>query len=392
MDKLEFIRTELAALRASGLYGTMRTVESPQGAWIIIDGHRLLNLCSNGYLGLSNSPRLKRAVRRNMEQYGIGAAAARLISGTHLLHVQFEQALARFKRTDDALFFASGWCANIGIIQAVTGKGDIIFSDALNHGSLIDACRLSRAKTIVYEHLDVGKLEQALDNAGPAGRKLIVTDGVFSMDGDLAPLPEIVRLAEKHQALVMVDDAHGEGVLGDHGRGIVNHFGLHGKVDIEMGTMSKAFGVIGGYIAGSRELIEFLKQRARTSLLATAPSLVDVAACIAAIEIVEESDQLVKKLWRNTHFFKKRMQSLGFDIGHSETPIVPVMVRDERLTQTFEEELFKQGVFAHAIVYPTVPKGEARLRIQISASHKRNELNFALDNLEKIGHQLRVLG
>jgi len=390
MDKFDFVRTELEALKASGLYGTMRTVESAQGAWITVDGRKVLNLCSNNYLGLANSPMLKRAVRKNMAQHGIGAGAARLISGTHTLHVQFEKALSRFKKTDDCLFFASGWCANIGTIQAITGSGDVIFSDELNHGSLIDASRLSRAKTVVYQHRDFSHLRRVLKEADDARRKLIVTDGVFSMDGDLAPLPEIVQLAEEHKALVMVDDAHGEGVLGDHGRGIVDHFGLHGKVDIEMGTMSKAFGVIGGYIAGRAEFIDFMRHKARTSLLATAPTLIDVAACLAAINVVEESERLVKKLWSNTTFFKKSMQSLGFDIGHSETPIIPVMVKDERRAQEFEEDLFKQGIFAHAIVYPTVPKGEARLRVQISAVHKRDDLKYALDKLDAIGHRLGV--
>ena len=391
MGKLDFLREELQTLKNSGLYSTMRIIQSAQGAWIVVDGLEVLNMCSNNYLGLANSPKLKESVRKNMNRFGIGATGARLISGTNTLHIQFEQALAKFKRTGDCLLFSSGWDANIGTIQAIIGQDDIVISDALNHGSLIDACRLSRGRKVIYPHRDVNGLRAVLEKEKDARRRLIITDGVFSMDGDLAPLPEIVELAYEYNAIVMVDDAHGEGVLGDHGRGIVDHFGLHGKVDIEMGTMSKAFGVIGGYIAGSTELIDYLRQRARTSLLASSPTLIDVAACIAAVEVLEESDELVRKLWENTNYFKEGMRSLGFDVGHSETPIVPVMLGDAKLTQNFEGRLFEQKIFAHAIVYPTVPRGEARLRVQISTVHKRNDLNLALGVFEKIGKETGVL-
>lgn len=391
MGKLDFLKEEIQALKDNGLYSTMRVIQSPQGAWIVVDGVEVLNLCSNNYLGLANSPRLKERVREYMDKYGVGATGARLISGTNTLHRQFEQALARFKKTEDSLLFSSGWDANIGTIQAITGQGDMIISDELNHGSLIDACRLSRGEKVIYPHRNVDGLREALEKGKDARRRLIVTDGIFSMDGDLAPMPEIVQLADKYNALVMVDDAHGEGVLGEHGRGIVDHFRLHGRVDIEMGTMSKAFGVIGGYIAGSKELIDYLRQRARTSFLASSPTLIDVAACIAAVETLEESDELVKKMWENTNYFKDGMKSLGFDTGHTETPIIPVMLGDAKLTQEFEEKLFERNIFAHAIVYPTVPRGEARLRVQISAVHARKDLDFALDAFEKIGHETGVL-
>jgi len=391
VNRLDFLNVELQRLKESGLYSTMRIVQSSQGAWLIVDGVEVLNLCSNNYLGLANSPRLREKVSESMDRFGIGATGARLISGTHSLHIKFEQELARFKRTENSLLFSSGWDANIGTIQAIVGEGDIIISDELNHGSLIDACRLSRAQKTIFPHGDIDGLRDALKKNNEAKRRLILTDGVFSMDGDLAPLPEIAGLAEEHGAILMVDDAHGEGVLGDHGRGIVDHFGLHGKVDIEMGTMSKAFGVIGGYIAGSEPLIEYLRQRARTSFLASAPTLIDVAACIAAIEILEESDEVVRNLWNNTRYFKDGMRHLGFDIGHSETPIVPVLLGAASTAQVFEKELFKERVFTHAIVYPTVPKGAARLRLMLSAAHTREDLDFALGVFEQSGRKIGIL-
>ena len=390
-NRLDFLKGELQKLRESGLYMQMRTVESAQGAWLTVDGVKVLNLCSNNYLGLASDPRLKTKVRETVEKYGIGAGGARFISGTHTLHKQFEQTLARFKETEDALLFTSGWDANIGTIQAIVDEGDVILSDELNHGSIIDSCRLSRAQRQVYSHRDVNSLKGMLERHESARRKLIVTDGVFSMDGDLAPLREISELADKYEAMVMVDDAHGEGVLGSHGKGIVDHLGVHGKVDIEMGTMSKAFGVIGGYIAGGKVLIDYLRQRARTSLLATAPTLIDVAACLKSVEILESSDDLVNRLWENTRYFKEGMASLGFDLGHSETPIIPVILKDERLTQKFEEELLVNKVFAHAITFPAVAKGLARLRVQISAAHQRRDLAFALDTFKKVGQQIGVL-
>ena len=392
-NRLNFLRGELKKLLDSGLYMQARTVESAQGAWLTIGGVKVLNLCSNNYLGLASDSRLKAKVREAVEKYGVGAGGARFISGTHTLHKQFEKALARFKKTEDALLFTSGWDANIGTIQAVADdEEDVIFSDELNHGSIIDSCRLSRAQKEVYPHKNTSGLRDLLKRHRFARRKLIVTDGVFSMDGDLAPLTEVCELADEYNAIVMVDDAHGEGVLGSHGRGIVEHLGLHGRVDIEMGTMSKAFGVIGGYIAGSKVLIDYLRQRARTSLLATASTLIDVAACIKAVEILESSDDLVDKLWENTKYFKEGMASLHFDLGHSETPILPVMLKDKLLTQKFEEELLARKVFTHAITFPAVAKGMARLRVQISATHSHRDLDFALDAFAKVGKSLGVFG
>jgi len=391
MGNLDFLDDEIQLLKSKGLYSPIRVVESPQDAWIVVDGEKVLNMCSNNYLGLANSPKLRDRVIENMERFGVGAAGARLISGTNVLHIQFEQTLAAFKKTDAALLFSSGWDANIGTIQAITDQGDIIIADELNHGSLIDACRLSRAQKRVYPHNNIERLEEILITSSEARRKLIITDGVFSMDGDLALLPEIVGLAEKHNAIVMVDDAHGEGVLGDHGRGIVDHFGLHGRVDIEMGTMSKAFGVIGGYIAGGKKLIEYLRQSARTSLLASAPTVMDVSASIAALEILEESDQLVTTLWENTRYFKEKLNTLGFNIGHSETPIIPVILVEARLTRDIEDQLFKHKIFTHAIVYPMVSRGEARLRVQISAAHRREDLDYALNIFEMIGREAGIL-
>jgi len=391
VSKLSFLAEELEMLKHEGLYSVMRPVQSAQGGWVVIDGVEILQLCSNNYLGLANSPTLKEAVIKSMRNFGIGSVGARLISGTHILHIEFEQKLAHFKKTEDSILFSSGWDANIGTIQALVGKEDVILSDALNHGSLIDACRLSRAQVLIYPHCNMNQLSNKLEKSMHARRRLIVTDGVFSMDGDIAPLPNIVDLAEKYDAIVMVDDAHGEGVLGNQGRGIVDHFGLHGRVDIEMGTMSKAFGVIGGYIAGSKALIDYLRQKARTFLLATAPSLIDVAASIAAIDIVEQSGDLAKKLWNNTGYFKNGMKALGFDIGKSETPIIPVMANDEKIAQLFEEELFKRKIFAHAIVFPTVSRGQARLRVQISASHTLEDLSFALEIFGSVGRSMGII-
>jgi len=391
LSKLDFLGDELKTIKDSGLYANMRVVQSAQNAWLVVDGAKVLNLCSNNYLGLANNPIIKEKVKQTIDQFGIGSGGSRLISGTNTLHIEFEDTIAKFKKTDSALFFPSGWDVNIGTIQAIVGKDDLIISDELNHGSLIDACRLSRAQRKIFSHRDVNSLKSILESEKNAKRKLIVTDGVFSMDGDLAPLPELVDLADKYDAIVMVDDAHGEGVLGNHGRGIVDHFRLHGKVDIEMGTMSKAFGVIGGYVAGSQVLIDYLRQRARTFLLATAPTLSDVSACIAAVNILDNSDELVKKLWSNSNYFKEKMRSLGFNIGNSETPIIPVKLGDANLAQDFDERLLKDNVFAHAILYPTVPNGEARIRVQISATHEKEDLDFALDVFENIGRQIGVL-
>jgi len=392
MGKFDFIREQLDGLREQGLYNIIRTIGGSQGAWFIVDGKKVLNLCSNNYLGFANHPRLKEAAKSAIEKYGIGPGAVRSIAGTMNIHLELEQKLSAFKRVDSSLSLQSGLNSNAATIPALVDSAeDVIFSDELNHASIIDGCRLTKARRVVYPHLDAAGLEVQLKKERKARRKLIVTDGVFSMDGDIAPLPPIVELAEKYEAILMVDDAHGEGVLGDHGRGIADHFGVHGRVDIEMGTLSKAFGVVGGYLAGRGEVMEFLRQKARPFLFSSAVTPPDVAACIAAVSILQESDEPVKKLWENAKYFKGKMTELGFDIGKSQTPITPVMLGEAKVAWTFSKRLFEEGIFAQAIGYPTVPKGKARIRVMISAVHAQDDLDFALEKFGAIGKELRVL-
>jgi 2-amino-3-ketobutyrate coenzyme A ligase (EC 2.3.1.29) len=392
VDKLAWIREELQALQEQGLYIHIRTIQSAQGPWLIVDGRRVLNFCSNNYLGLANHPRMREAARQAIEKYGVGPAAVRTIAGTLDLHLILEEKLARFKGVEAAISFQSGFNANLATIPALVGEGDAIFSDELNHASIIDGCRLSRARIIRYAHNDPNDLEAKIqENLGTFRRGLIVTDGVFSMDGDIAPLPEIVEIAERYNLMLMVDDAHGEGVLGRGGRGIVDHFGLHGRVDIEVGTLSKAFGVVGGYVAGRREIVEWLRQRGRPFLFSSAMTAADTAACIAAVEILEESTELVDQLWENTRYFKAEMRRLGFDLGQSVTPITPVMLGDAHLAQTFSRRLFEEGVFAQAIGYPTVPRGKARIRVMISAAHRREDLDRGLEAFAQVGRELGVI-
>lgn len=391
-SKFDFIRDRLQQLHNNGLYNQIRVIESPQGAWIDIDGTRVLNLCSNNYLGLANDSKLKEAAKQALERWGVGPGAVRPIAGTTSYHLELEKTVAVFKGVDDAISFQSGLCANFGAIAALVGPEDAIFTDELNHASIIDGCKLTKAKRFIYPHRDTEGLRKVLEKeAKSAKTRLIVTDGVFSMDGDLAPLPELAELADKYEAILMVDDAHGEGVLGNHGRGIVDHFHLHGKVDIEIGTMSKAFGVVGGYIAGQRELTEFLRQLARTFIFSSATTPADVAACIAAVRLLKSSDELVKKLWENTHYFKEGIKSLGYDTGGSETPIIPVMIGDVKLARTFSRRLFEEKIFAMAIGYPIVSIGKARIRVMISAAHSGEDLDFALNIFEKLGRELGVL-
>ncbi|MFN3928954.1 MAG: glycine C-acetyltransferase [Thermoflexus sp.] len=391
-DKLGWIREELQALQEQGLYIHIRTIQSAQGPWLMVDGRRVLNFCSNNYLGLANHPRMREAAHQAIEKYGVGPAAVRTIAGTLDLHLVLEEKLARFKGVEAAISFQSGFNANLATIPALVGEGDAIFSDELNHASIIDGCRLSRARIIRYAHNDPNDLEAKIkENLGTFRRGLIVTDGVFSMDGDIAPLPEIVEIAERYNLMLMVDDAHGEGVLGRGGRGIVDHFGLHGRVDIEVGTLSKAFGVVGGYVAGRREIVEWLRQRGRPFLFSSAMTAADTAACIAAVEILEESTELVDKLWENTRYFKEEMRRLGFDLGQSVTPITPVMLGEAPLAQAFSRRLFEEGVFAQAIGYPTVPRGKARIRVMISAAHSREDLDHGLEAFAKVGRELGVI-
>lgn len=391
MGKLDFINEELQRLKDQGLYNIIRTIGGPVGAWTVVDGKKVLNMCSNNYLGFANDPRLKEAAKRAIDEYGVGPAAVRSIAGTMSLHLELERKIAEFKRTEAALSLQGGLISNLAAIPLLMGEEDVIFTDELNHASIIDGCRLTKAKRVIYPHRDVQALAKLLEENKAIKKKMIVTDGVFSMDGDLAPLPEIVELAEQYDAIVMVDDAHGEGVLGSHGRGIADHFGLHGRVDLEMGTMSKAFGVVGGYLAGKAKIIEYLRQRARPFLFSSATTPADVAACIAAISILQETDEPVRKLWENARYFKAEMKGLGFDTGSSETPITPVMLGEAKTAWDFSKRLFAEGVFAQAIGYPTVPKGKARIRVMISALHTKEDLDFALEKFEKVGKELGVI-
>ncbi len=391
--KLQWIEDELRNLRDSGLYVHIRTIESPQDAWVVVDGKRVLNFCSNNYLGLANHPRLREAAKQAIDQYGIGPAAVRTIAGTMSLHRELERRLAEFKGAADAITFQSGFNANLGTIPALVGRGDVIFSDELNHASIIDGCRLSRAQIVRYAHNDVDDLRAKLDEHRRQYRRaLVVTDGVFSMDGDIAPLDKIYEVVKDYDAILMVDDAHGEGVLGRGGRGIVDHFGLHGKVDVEVGTLSKAFGVVGGVVAGNAKIVEWLRQRGRPFLFSSAMTVPDVAAAIEAVNILEESTELVDRLWDNARYFKAQMKALGFDTGQSVTPITPIMLGEAKLAQEFSRRLFDEGVFATAIGYPTVPKGKARIRVMISAMHTREDLDFALQAFAKVGRALGVIG
>ena len=391
--RLTWIQDELEALKASGLYNTIRTISSAQGAWLEVDGRRVLNFCSNNYLGLANHPRLVAAAREALARYGVGPAAVRSIAGTLDLHLELERRLAAFKRVEAAVTFQSGFCANLAAIPALVGKEDVIFSDELNHASIIDGCRLSGARIIRYAHCDPNDLEQKiLEAQGTYRRGLVVTDGVFSMDGDVAPLDQIYAISSKYDLMLMVDDAHGEGVLGEGGRGIVDHFGLHGKVDVEVGTFSKAFGVVGGAVAGSSLVVEWLRQRGRPFLFSSAVPAADVAATLAAIDVLEESTELVDRLWENARYFKAEMRRLGFDTGQSVTPITPIMLGEASLAQQFSRELFTEGVFAMAIGYPTVPKGKARIRVMLSATHTREDLDRGLEAFARVGQRLGVIG
>jgi glycine C-acetyltransferase len=393
MTRTDWISEELANLRASGLLTQIRTVSSPQGAWLVVDGRRVLNFCSNNYLGLANDPRLVAAAKAAIDRYGVGPAAVRTIAGTMDLHLELEARLAAFKGVEAAITFQSGFNANLAAIPALVGKGDVIYSDELNHASIIDGARLSRAEIVRFPHADPAGLRAAIEAQAGHGfkRSLIVTDGVFSMDGDVAPLAEIQAVAAEFDYLLMVDDAHGEGVLGKGGRGIVDHFDLHGKVDLEIGTLSKAFGVVGGVVAGRQVIVDWLRQRGRPFLFSSAMTVPDVAACLAGIDILESSGDLVERLWENSRYFKQEMKSLGFDTGASTTPITPVMLGEAPLAQSFSRELFESGVFAMAIGYPTVPQGKARIRVMISAAHSRNDLDHGLAAFEKVGKKLVVI-
>ncbi len=391
-DKLAFIHEDVAQLKANNLFITLRTMGSPADAWMIVDGKRVLNFCTNNYLGLANHPRLKEAAKAAIDKWGVGPAAVRSIAGTQELHLELERRLAAFKKVEDALYVQSGFCANQAAIPPLVGKEDVIFSDRLNHASIIDGARLSGARIVVYEHCDPADLEAKIKEHLPNHRRgLMVTDGVFSMDGDIAPLDKLMEVADRYGVLTMVDDAHGEGVLGQGGRGIVDHFGLHGKFDVEIGTLSKAFGVVGGVIAGKKVIVDYLRQKARPFLFSSAVTPADTAACLAAVDLLEESEELVKKLWANAEYFRAEMKRMGFDTGKSQTPIVPVMLGDAGLAKEFSRELFEAGVFAMSIGFPTVPRGMARIRVMNTAAHSRDDLDRGLEAFRAVGRKLGVI-
>jgi glycine C-acetyltransferase len=395
MDKIEYLREQLAELATSGLENQIRHVDGPQGARITVDGRNVLNFCSNNYLGLANDPRLISAAKAALDRYGIGPGAVRTIAGTMTIHDDLEQKLAEFKGVESAISFQSGFVANAGAIPALVGAGDVIVTDEFNHASIIDGVRLAKADRKIYRHADVEHLDAQLAEARRqgAGHILIITDGVFSMDGDIAPLDAIVETADRYAAMVMVDDAHGEGVLGHGGRGIVDHFGLHGRVEVEVGTMSKAFGVVGGYVAGPQPVVKWLRQRARPFLFSSAATPPDVAACIASIDILGESTALVDRLWANARRFRQAMNELGFDTGSTATPITPVLLGEEETAREFSRRLFEDHeVFAQAIAYPTVPMGEARIRVMISAAHSREDLDLGLAAFATVGGTMGVIG
>jgi glycine C-acetyltransferase len=393
-DRLSFLEQELKNLEEQGFVWRPRTLQSEQRARAIFDGKEVVNLSSNNYLGLTNHPKMREAAKRAIDQFGAGAGAVRPIAGTMTLHRQLEEKLARFKGVEAVLVFQSGFAANLGTIQALVGKGDAIYSEELNHGSIIDGCRLSGAEIIKWPHRNVDALRQLCKESRQKYRRaLLVTDAVFSMDGDIAPLKELAEIAEEFNLIFMVDDAHASGVLGRNGRGSVDHFGLHGRVDVQMGTLSKALGAMGGYIAGSKTLIEFLIQKARPWLLSTAHPPAVVAAAIAAVEILEspEGEQLVKKLWENANYFKRELQKLGFDTGASETPITPVIVGSSHLARKLAQRLFEEGVFAQEIVFPMVARDKARVRTIVTAMHTKEDLDFALNAFKKVGKELGLI-
>jgi glycine C-acetyltransferase len=384
---------DLDRLRQEGLFRPLRVLESPQGHQVTIGGRRLVNLSSNNYLGLNTHPRLVEASQRGARQWGAGTGAVRTIAGTQSVHEQLEARLAAYKRTEAALAFQSGYTVNVGVLGAMLEEGDVVVSDRLNHASIIDGIRLTKADRMLYEHCDLDDAERALGEARSRGyrRILLVTDGVFSMDGDIAPLAGLVERAEHHGAAVMVDDAHATGVLGDHGRGTTDHFGLHGRVALNIGTLSKAVGVVGGYVAASQAVRDHLIHRARPFLFSSSHPPAVVMACIAAIDVLESEPRLIERLWENTRHFKAGLASLGFDTGASETPITPVMCGEAETAMRLSDMLLERGIFAQGIGYPTVPRGRARIRTIVTATHTREELDRALGAFADAGRQLGLL-
>jgi glycine C-acetyltransferase len=391
-DPLRYLGDALSEMKGEGLYRTLRVLEGEQKGSARFDGRDVVNLSSNNYLGLTTHPKLREAALRAVETFGVGSGSVRTIAGTMELHMELERRIAVFKRTEAAVVFQSGFAANAGTVSAILGKEDLILSDALNHASIIDGARLSRAAIKVFPHRDVAALRALLEETRDVPRRLVITDGVFSMDGDIAPLREITAAAREHGAIMMVDDAHASGVLGRNGRGRVDHFDLHGQVDIQVGTLSKAIGVLGGYVCGSKALIEFLYHRGRPFLFSTSHPPAVAAACLAAFDILESEPERIERLWANTKRMKGGLQGLGFDTGISETPITPIMVGDADLAMSFSDRLFERGVFAQGIGYPTVAKGKARLRTIVTATHTDAELDRALDIIGSTGRELGIVG
>ena len=390
----EFLSSNLQDLKEKGLYRKLPVITGATGPRCIINGKEVINLSSNNYLGLANDPRLKEASIKATEKYGAGAGAVRTIIGTLDIHEELEEKLAKFKHSEAVITFQSGFNCNMGTVSALMTKQDAILSDELNHASIIDGCRLSGAKILRYKHSDMDDLRRVIKEAKESGlynKFLIITDGVFSMDGDIAKLPEIVEIAEEYDAFTYVDDAHASGVLGKNGSGSVSHFNLYGKVDCQIGTLSKAIGVVGGYVAGTKELIDWLKLRGRPFLFSTAMTPGDAGACIKAIEILSESTELVDRLWENGRYFKAKLKGIGFDIGHSETPITPVIIGDEAKAMQFSDELFKEGLFAQGIAFPTVPRGKARVRNIVTAAHTKDMLDEAVSIFEKVGKKSGII-
>ena len=382
---------EVAALKASDLDWKPHVLEGPSQPRSRVDGKDVIILCSNNYLGLANHPALKEAAMAALKQYGSGSGSVRVIAGTMKIHKELEEELAAFKGAEDSIVFQSGFVTNSGCIQQLVDENDLIVSDELNHGSIIDGCRLTRAERLVFKHKDVGDLELILSSSDKYRRILVITDGVFSMDGDIAPLDKVVKVSKSYGAMVYVDDAHGDGVLGDNGKGIVNHFGLEGDVDFEMGTFSKAFGVVGGYVVGSKVMKEYFYNKVRTFLLSGSHPPSVAASCLAALRLVDSDRSIVERLWNNTKYFKKGLRDLGFDTGESETPITPIMVGESSVAQNFAREAFNLGVFVLPIVYPMVAKGKARIRTIVTSAHTEQDLDDSLSAFEKVGRKLSII-
>src|SRR3954463_14760650 len=394
--QLSYLTDQMNELKQKGTHFKLRVLEDEQAPECTVDGKHVINLASNNYLGLTTHPKLREAAIAAIEQYGVGSGAVRTVSGTMSIHMQLEEKIARFKNTEACVVFQSGFAANAGTVSSVLGKDDVIISDELNHASIIDGCRLSKAAIKVFPHKDAGAARKILESLPANQRKLLITDGVFSMDGDLGALPELCALAEEFGCIMMVDDAHASGVFGKNGRGTIDHFNVHGRVDIQVGTLSKAVGALGGYVAGSKALIEFLYHRARPFLFSTSHPPSVAATCIAAFEVLEQEPERIERLWENTRFWKKELGLLGFDIGGkttpaSETPITPIIIGDGKTTMDFSRELFKEGVMGTGIAFPTVPEGKARIRTIMTATHTQEELQQALTVLKSVGKKMGIL-